>query len=182
MKKVIAGLAVALTLGATPVFAENNGYYVEAAYGLVNIEDTSDSNMGTWKPTLARITVGNNIAENWAIEGIITQGLSSDTVTVLSTVDVKLESKTSYGIAVRPFYKATDSLEIFGRIGWIKNNFTGTSTSSTNYTYNQYFWSVGSAYKITDNTSITLDYSKFQNYADLDANVTMTAIGVRYSF
>ena len=116
MNKVFGGLAIALTLGATPVFAENNGYYAEAAYGLVSIEDTSDSNMGTWKPTLARITVGKNVAENWAIEGIITQGLSSDTVTV-STVDVKLESKTSYGIAVRPFYKVTDSLEIFGRIG-----------------------------------------------------------------
>lgn len=137
--------------------------------------------MGTWKPTLARITVGKNIAENWAIEGIITQGISSDTITI-SDGDLKLESKTSYGFAVRPFYKATDSLEIFGRIGWIKNNFTSTQTSSTNYSYNQYFWSLGGAYKITDNTSITLDYSKFQNYSDLDANVTMTAIGVRYSF
>jgi len=189
MKKI--SIAITCFLGAvcSTAFAENkaakeerSGYYVDAAYTLVAIEDTSSSNLGTWKPTMGRITFGKEISENWAVEGFITQGINSDTLTI-SGVDFKVKGNTSYGVAIRPFLKATNDLEIYGRVGWIQNKFTLSAdalSTSEDYTWNQYLWSLGVAYKISDNFSAIIDYTKFTKKED--ANTTSTAVGVRYNF
>jgi opacity protein-like surface antigen len=162
--------------------AEHNGYYVDAAYALVDVKDTSTYNLGTWKPTLARIAIGKEVTENLAIEGFITQGINSDTVT-LSGSDLKLKLNSGYGIAARPFIKATDEIELYGRIGWLQHKNTSSIASiSYDYTFNQYFWSIGAAYKITDNLSAVIDYSKLQNKEEIDADISFTAIGLRYRF
>jgi len=161
---------------------EHNGYYVDIAYTLVDSKDTSSFNMGTWKPTLARITAGKEVAENLAVEGIITQGINSDSVTYDSN-DYKLKLNSGYGIAVRPFMKATDEIELYGRVGWLQYKQT-ISVNSTSYddTFNLYFWSLGLAYKITDNLSAVFDYTKMQQKEKTSADTSLTAIGFRYRF
>ena len=67
-----------LALASTSVYADKNGYYVESAYEKRNSEDTSSNNIGTWKFTAAKLTFGKIISEHWAIEGFLTQGLTSD--------------------------------------------------------------------------------------------------------
>ena len=149
---------------------------------LLTVKDTSSSDMGTWRPTLARITAGKEVTENLAIEGFITQGINSDTVTYNSN-DIKIKTDFSYGIAVRPFMKATDDLEIYGRVGWMQNKGNSSiaaASYSEDFKWNQYFWSLGVAYKITANLSAIIDYSKLQQIEDTDESYT--AIGVRYNF
>ena len=142
--------------------AEHNGYYVDIAYTFISANDTSSLSMGTWKPTLARITAGKEVTENLAIEGIITQGINSDTQTY-GGYDYKMKLNSGYGIAVRPFIKATDEIELYGRVGWLqyKQTFSVDSASySVDDTFNLYLWSLGLAYKITDNLSAVIDYTK----------------------
>ena len=184
MKKI--SIAVTCFLGAicSTAFAENNDWYAEAAYGVNNVT-ASDL---TYTPGFARLTVGKVFAENWAIEGLLSQGVTSSTAAYSSSVNVQVQSNTGYGFAVRPFMKVTDDLELYGRIGWMQNNSTvnilvastGATYSSTDYSWSQYLGSVGVAYKISQNFNATLDYTTLTKRDDV--TVTQTAIGVRYNF
>ena len=76
-----------------------------------------------------------------------------------------MKLNSGYGIAVRPFIKATDEIELYGRVGWLqyKQTFSVDSASySVDDTFNLYLWSLGLAYKITDNLSAVIDYTKMQ--------------------
>ena len=164
--------------------AERSGYYVDASYILVTAKDTSTYDMGTWKPTLARITLGKEVNEHLAIEGFIAQGINSDTQTY-DGYDYKRKVNNSYGIAVRPFIKATDAIELYGRVGWLKYKQTDAVDSvsySADATFSVYMWSLGVAYKITDNISAIIDYSKLQQKVETYADTSFTAVGVRYRF
>jgi len=186
MKKI--SIAVTCFLGAicSTAFAENNDWYAEAAYGVSNVTDLSYDLKYT--PGFARLTVGKVVAENWAIEGLLTQGVTSSTIAYSSYTNIKTKTNTGYGFAVRPFMKVTDNLELYGRVGWMQNNLNskilyasnGATYSSTDFSWSQYLGSVGVAYKINQNFSATLDYTSFSKRGD--ATVTQTAIGVRYNF
>lgn len=189
-KNCLFVVGCSISLISASVFAQSNssaersGYYAEAAYVLADSKDTSSNNAGSWKPTLARITVGKEISENWAVEGFITQGINSDTLTY-DGLDYKIKLNSGYGIAVRPFIKATDEIELYGRIGWLKYKQTVTVDSasySADSTFSVYMWSLGVAYKITDNISAIIDYSKLQQKEETSADVSLTAIGLRYRF
>ena len=184
LKNCLVVVGCSISLISASAFAENkaakeerSGYYAEAAYVLTDSKDTTPEFNGTiWKPSLARITFGKEVSENWAVEGFITQGINSVTV-----VGSKVKQNSGYGIAVRPFIKVTDEIELYGRVGWVryKETYYGTSLE---WTYGLYFWSIGAAYKITDNLSATIDYSKLQNKAEYFLEASNTAVGVRYNF
>ena len=180
MKKVFAGLAVALTMATTPVFAENSGYYVEAAYDAINATDKSSDDLGTFSPAAVKLTFGKAVTDNLAVEGFISQGVSTGTATKSST-DFTIELKTGYGLAVKPFMKLGEDLEVYGRLGWAQINATFSYSSVSGDINTGYFLaSVGLAYKITNNISATLDYTGYTRRNDIDVNAT--SIGVRYSF
>ena len=180
MKKVFAGLAVALTMAATPVFAENSGYYVEAAYDAIKATDKSSFDSGTYSPASVKFTFGKVVTDNLAVEGFISQGVSTGNVTFDSS-DYSIEMKTGYGLAVKPFMKLGEDFEVYGRLGWAKINATWSSSSDSVDLNTGYFLaSVGLAYKITNNISATLDYTGYTRRNDVDTN--STSIGVRYSF
>jgi len=171
---------VSFTLISASAFAQSNGLYGEVAYGATNIKDTSSYNLGTWKPAVARFTLGKVIVDNVAVEGFLTQGISKSSVTY-SGYNFQIALNTSYGVALRPFYKLNDDFEVFGRVGKYVNKYTATiSTTSSSGTYYNNIYSIGTAYKINNSFNLILDYTKFNNKGDAD--VSMTAVGLRYNF
>ena len=181
LKNCLVVVGCSISLISASAFAENkeakeerSGYYAEAAYVLTDSKETSSGIK--WKPALARITFGKEVSENWAVEGFITQGINSVTVD-----GNKAKQNSGYGIAVRPFIKVTDEIELYGRVGWVRYKETYYA-ASLEWTYGLYFWSIGAAYKITDNLSAIIDYSKLQNKAEYDLETSNTAVGVRYRF
>lgn len=125
MKKTLIAITCFFGAVCSTAFAENNDWYAEAAYGVNNV--TPSDSVSKYTPGIARLTVGKVVAENWAIEGLLTQGITSSTAAYSSTYDVKIQSNTGYGFAVRPFIKVTDDLELYGRVGWMQNNTTVTA-------------------------------------------------------
>jgi len=171
---------LAFTLISAQAFAQSNGLYGEVAYGATNIKDTSSYNLGTWKPAVARFTLGKVIADNVAVEGFLTQGISKSSVTY-SGYNFEIALNTSYGVALRPFYKLNDDFEVFGRVGKYVNKSTATYSSTTeSFTFYNTLYSIGTAYKINNSFNATLDYTKYNNKGDLD--VSQTAVGLRYNF
>jgi opacity protein-like surface antigen len=165
--------------------AQNIGkLYGEVAYSMLSIEDTSANNLGTWKPSQARFILGTEITDYVALEGIISQGLASDTV-VKNTASVEVKPKTSYGIAVRPFIKITDDIELFGRVGLLRSeseaiiiNAGNRVTSNTSTTFKAY--GAGVSYKINNEISAVVDYLKLSH--EDNSKPSAFSIGMRYKF
>lgn len=65
----------------------------------------------------------------------------------------------------------------------MQNNINGSieaKTYSNDITLNQYFWSLGAAYKITESFSAIIDFTRLQQKEETD--ISFTAIGLRYKF
>jgi hypothetical protein len=171
---------VLFSLVGVSALAQSNGLYGEVAYGSITIKDTSSYNLGTWKPSVARFTLGKVVTDNIAVEGFVVQGLAKSSVTY-SNVNIELEVKTSYGLALRPFYKVNEDFEVFGRVGKYVNkaDVTASSTTDSN-TYYHTLYSIGTAYKINNSFDATLDYTKLSNKGD--ANASLIGVGLRYNF
>lgn len=100
---------------------------------------------------------------------------------VYQNINFELALKSSYGFALRPFYKINEDFEVFGRVGKYVNNFKITySTYSSNETYYHTLYSIGTAYKINNNFNATLDYTKLNNKGNVDAS--LIGIGLRYNY
>jgi len=188
MKKIYSFAFFILALASTSVYADKNGYYVEAAYEKRYSEDTSSYNVGTWNFSSTRFIFGKVISEHWAIEGLLTQGITSDKKAYSSSLDVQSEISTSYGFAIRPFIKITDNIELYGRIGLNKENskittlYNSTIISTKNNTENVNFWSLGAAYNIIEDFSATFDYIKMQHSTIYQVDIKKYTFGIRYDF
>ena len=183
MKKTLLVLAtVALS---TSVMAQTSGkYYSDVMYGAVTMKDTSSSSLGSFNTSLARLSFGSVVADNLAVEGFITQGLASDSKTIQG-VKVELKTKTGYAVAIRPFIKANENIEIFGRLGYMNNeaeltaSANGRSASLTKKS-TRYMYGVGATYKINSGLSAVVDYTSLENKEEAD--VSLLSIGLRFNF
>lgn len=64
---------VLFSLVSVSALAQSNGFYSEAAYSSMTAKDTSSNNVGTFKPSGVRLTLGKVIAENIAVEGFLVE-------------------------------------------------------------------------------------------------------------
>jgi len=184
MKKIIA-LAV-VTVCSSCVFAQTSGnLYGEVAYQTNTIKDTSTDNLGTFKPTSARFTIGKVVTENVAVEGFYTQGMSDKTNTYTSPDSVTIKLNNAYGVAIRPFINITNSVELFGRLGTsrVKSSWSATSNSgpdSGSDTFTNNFYGIGAGYKMTKDVSLILDYTKNKDHNSSTSSAI--SAGLRFNF
>lgn len=185
MKKAFAFVALTAAMVSTGALAQNvGGMYGEVAYSEVKITDTSADNIGSYTPTAARLTLGKVVVDNVALEGFVVQGMSSDSHLVSNVaVDVKL--KTSYGLAIRPFVKLNDDLEVFARLGTarMKGKVTasnGNASLSSDGSSTHTLYGIGAAYTLNKEWKAVIDYTKLTEKDDMKA--TMVSVGARYSF
>lgn len=182
MKKVAL---VAFALWSFGASAQNaSSFYGEAAYSTLTAKDISSDNIGTVKPTGARLTLGKVLINNLAVEGFLLQGLSSDSINVSgATVDVAL--KTSYGVALRPFVNLTDSFELYGRLGAVNARSESTASSrglsvSESDSTTRTLYGAGLAYKLTDTVKLVADYTRLSTADETKASII--SVGVRFGF
>ena len=183
MKK-LALLAAVVTLSFNAAAQNIGSFYGEAAYSSFNSKDVSSDNLGTFKPSAARLTIGNVLFNNVAVEGFVLQGLSSDSSSVGGvTVDLKL--KTSYGVAVRPFINLTDTVELFGRLGSVRAKSKATASFNggslvESVTTTHTLYGAGLAYKLTDTSKLVVDYTKLSTKNEVKSS--LISVGVRFGF
>ncbi len=183
MKKVLT--MISLVAASTGAIAQNVGsMYGEVDYVAIKIKDTSALNLGTFDTKVGKFTLGKVVANNLAVEGFITQGLSGDSK-VVNGVKIDIDQKMGYGIALRPFIRASDNIELFGRLGSSRSesevtaSANGRSASESGKTTNT-LYGIGVAYKINKDSSAILDYTKLDKKDDM--NISMVSVGVRFNF
>ena len=186
MKQSLIFVAITTLALASNAYAQKKGdVYGEVSYASVSMKDESSNNLGTFKPSAGRFTLGTVVSNNVAVEGIVQHGLSASSHLV-GTTNIELKLKTGYGLAVRPFLNLSDSVEVYGRLGSVRNGYgikatasNGTTASESDRTTNTMYGG-GLAYKINDKASAVVDYSKL-NKKD-DSAVSIVSVGVRFGF
>ena len=183
MKLHIVALSVALA--CTGAFAQSkskdDSAYMELGYnsGQYNITELP----GLSNANHLLITLGKNMSQNYALEGVYANGMSDATTTsVGTTVNVRLAS--SYGLYVKPKLAISDSIEMFARVGYF--NFKANSTVPSDTTQNQSVsgtslsYGLGASMKIVNNIYGNLDW--MQMYKKEGTDIKGMGLSVGYKF
>ena len=134
----IAAASTLLMLGtaqAQQARTTAGGTYAEIGYSQLKLSGEGVS----IKPNAIRGIVGYDFHPNFAVEGMLAFGAGDDSIsetatsganTATATVKVKLEN--AYGIYLKPKANLSDSLEVFGRLGYSHAKFKATADATLN--------------------------------------------------
>ena len=183
MKSHIVALSVALA--CTGAFAQSkskdNSAYIQLGYNSTQYNLDGISGLSTAN-TLG-ITLGKNMSENYALEGIYATGMNDSTTTSLGTT-VNLKLTTSYGLYLKPKMMISDAVEVFARVGYFNakatisvpaapaNNSDSTGTSPS--------YGLGASMKITESIYGSLDWRQW--YKKDGADIKGIGLSIGYKF
>ena len=126
------------------------------------------------------LTLGYRVMKNLAIEGQVGTGLGDDTVTVNGT-RITVKNKEFYGVYLRPYIQATDSIELYGRLGYFSGKLSASGQGvSESDRKNDTAFGVGAAYSLNKSLAITLEYNQWFDKDDI--KVSGFGLGIRSNF
>ena len=183
LTKIVAPCLLALM--STTTFAQTSDVYADVGYTMLSTRVSSGGVTLASDPTMLRLMVGTEINENLALEGMAGFSMSDDEVKVngislSSLVSTSFKVKSAYGVFIRPKTMLNDSVELFGRLGYTKANYS-MAVASVNLSDSEsgVSYGVGASYKLTEAAKITVDYTSYvSDVADTDG----ITFGLRYSF
>ena len=183
MKSKIVVLAAAMACSGAFAQSKSNDDSMYVSMGYNSGQYTVGPIPGLSNANHLVITLGKNMSENYALEGVYASGMSDSSSTSLGTT-VNIKMTTSYGLYVKPKAKITDAIEVFGRFGYLslKSSFTVPAFPSNNANNDgtSPSWGLGTSMKYTDKIYGTLDW--MQMYKKDDADIKGFGLSVGYNF
>ena len=172
-RKVISTvLIVAGIIFSSSASADNQKNYVDIGYGWAAYEEAG------WRfvPHILKVSAGTKIADNLAIEGMGALGIIDSSVGGLT-----LSVDSAYGLYAKPFVDVNDKFELYGRFGVARISGTVSGSGGSIYGYDSSMsYGGGGAFKISQNSSIFLDYTVYYNKNGVF--VYGATSGVRFGF
>ena len=158
-KQVLAGLASFALLAPIALQAqETPKTYFGVGVSTLKWSDKEKIFDGVSNSAVA-LTLGYRAMKNLAVEGQIGTGIGDDSVSANGT-RLTVKNKEFYGVFLRPYIQATDSLELYGRLGYFsgKISATGQGVNESNWE-NDTAFGVGAAVSISKSLVVTLEYN-----------------------
>ena len=193
MKVFVKSTVCVLLLAAGAAFAQaqkanDDGSYAEVSYIRWNIK--SDSSSQTINPTGLRAIYGYG-GNGIAYEAHLGLPLAAGSYTTVAGDDadvpgnIKIDTKiTSLGLFAKLYTKASDDLELFGRLGMSSISMTAeapatSSTASAKASDKSTAWGygVGVKYKVGGSTSVVFDYTGYNKQSS-----SIMGLGVAFAF
>ena len=151
-----------------PVVIESaGGLYLGAAYSIFNSDanfiHTSGLNFNVDADDYSAIMLqaGYKFNDYVALEGRYWIGLTDGNWSAFGdTFDSEV---SAWGIYVKPMYPITDSLDIYGLLGYAEVDADHAGTTLPDANFDGFSWGVGAAYSFTENIAIFVDYTAFQD-------------------
>ncbi len=178
-------IAISVALACSSAFAQSkakdDSAYIELGYN--SSQYNLDSVSGFSNANNLAITLGKNMSESYAIEGVYATGMSDSTTTSPGTT-VNLKLTSSYGLYVKPKMMISDAVELFARVGYFNAKATlsfpafpafNTDTSGTSLSYG-----MGASMKITDAIYGSLDWMQW--YKKDGADIKGMGLSIGYKF
>ena len=187
-KKITISSVVAAMLMSGNVFAYQPG----SAYGgaqFASFDLSFDGTSEDFSPTGLIFRLGNNINENFSVEGRLGLGLSDDTITAsdgITTASVSIELDTLIGVYGVGHVMLSESSSIYGLIGFTKVDGTidasasGVGSVSVSDDESGLSFGVGTDIGLSNNLALNIEYIQYLNETDMDLNAI--SVGVKFSF
>lgn len=167
MKKIMIGAALAVA--ALAASAQTTGVYGEVAYGTIQAKNFGDAGM-------VRLTVGKELTPNIALEGQLGAGTSTNSL-VGNLVGVKVDSMV--GAFVKAKYDVTPQVEVFGKMGYARGNFTAhVGNMQVRAHDSDAAYAVGAKIALSKTSSIGVDYTQYGN--DSSLSTTMASYQLKF--
>ena len=172
-KHALVTLLAVLAAGTASAqsMSKDSGYYGEIGYTPISI---SGGGL-TFKPKLARFTVGKDINENLSVEGMYSATVSKDSY---QGVDI---SASEYGIFLKPKMEIAKDTEVFARIGWVKSDIKGTwAGGSASSSGSDASYGLGVQTKFTKDVYGQVDYVNYYDKNGTTSKGFTFSVGTRF--
>lgn len=168
--KTTKTLAALLLVGFCAVGAQaqglkNDGWYGEVGYLGMKIA-ADDGTSAT--PKLLRFTVGKEVMDNLAVEGMAGFTVSKASVLAIAPSTNGDVSDTVWGIYAKPHWAVVDGTDVFVRVGLAHNSFKESVSGSPDGTYSmtKFSYGLGVQTQFTKEIYGALDYMYYGKYSD----------------
>ena len=174
--KVLSVLTIAVS--ATAAQAQ---LYGEIGYTPLTVTDTSGANKVEASPSAIGLTLGYDIHPYFSVEAMAAFGAGDDQVDVsgLGAVNVKVDN--SYGVFVKPKYMLNDKFEVFGRLGYLKTEYTASGNAlSTTESKSGVAYGVGANYYFNPKTYATVSYMNMYDKDNTKVEGVTFGLGMKF--
>lgn len=186
MKKAVAFALSAVTVLCVlaPAHAQdaNPQLYAEIGYTQLNAKETFGANTAKFSPSAISGVVGYQFTPNLAVEGLVGFGAGKGDIKVNgvdSTVDGKV--KNAIGVFFKPSFAVSDSIDLFGRIGWVRTELevsaAGVSVSDSG---NDVAYGVGANFNLSKTSYIQANWMNYYKKDGLKVDGFTVAYGMRF--
>ena len=147
-----------------PVVIESaGGLYLGAAYSIFNSDANFihhsgyNFNVDADDYSAIMLQAGYKFNDYVALEGRYWIGLTNGNWSAFGdTFDSEV---SAWGIYVNPMYPITDSLDIYGLLGYADVDADHAGTILPDANFDGFSWGIGAAYSFTENVAIFVDYT-----------------------
>jgi outer membrane immunogenic protein len=189
-RNISLSIVVAVMLSTNSAFAG----LLASSYGgiqFASFDASIDGIPEDFSPTGLIGRLGNNINENFSVEGRLGFGLSDDTITATDGVDtasLSIELDTLIGVYGVGHIMLNESSSIYGLVGFTKvdgtvsasisGSLTGSGSSSEDESGLSY--GVGADIGVGKNLALNIEYIQYLNESELDLNAI--SLGIKVNF
>ncbi len=157
--------------------------YGELGYTQITLA-AADGSFPAMKPSALRAIVGYEMNRNFSVEGMAATGISDGSADVAvggSTLTIKTKVDSMYGVFAKVKADVVPSLELFGRVGYSKENYTiSASSTSGSGSVDGLAWGLGGSYVVSPVLALNVDYMSYSNKDGVKA--TGPTFGVAFKF
>lgn len=183
MKKVLLATAfAAATVTAQAQNAVATNWFGEIGYTAVRLKATDGVDTVKASPSAVNLSVGYQVMPNLAIEGLAAFSLSDAKVKLNGTSTVvDADVKSTLGIYLRPSFKVTDNIELFGRLGYAHSKYS-LSAGGVNATGSDsdFSYGIGANFYLNKTSYISGNWTSYYSKDGVKGTGVAVSYGVRF--
>ena len=158
--------------------------YGELGYTMLKIQESGVS----VKPGMLRGIVGFNFGENLALEGLLGFGVRKDSSTTTfagTPVRVEGDVRHMFGVYVKPKVMVADSIELFGRLGYVDTRLRSSASvpgfsASNSSSGSDVSYGLGANFNVAPRAYVGVDYMRYYKKDDVKLDGVTVSVGYRF--
>lgn len=176
-KRTALIIAMMAAVPATSLAAE--GLYVGANLSQVKYKETGFDDVN---PTAISVHIGKSINKNFAIEGRLGVGLSSDNIDILGN-DVEIEVDNLVGVYMKGVAPISDTFAIYGLLGFTSGKMSISAPTipySATESDSDISLGVGAQFNANEKTNIAVEWARL--FEGTNYEVSSLSVGLSVGF
>lgn len=156
--------------------------YAEIGYTQLNAKDADAGSSTKFSPKAVTGVFGYQFTPNMAVEGLLGFGAGKGKVK-FNGMDTGVDGKvkTAVGVFFKPSVAVSDSIDLFGRVGWVRTELelsaAGVSASDSG---NDLAYGVGASFNLSKTSYVQASWTNYYKKDGLKIDGFAVAYGMRF--